>query len=52
MDISLCTNFKCCKKENCLRYLATPSDYQSYTKFDNKDNNCQFYIEMKQDKEK
>lgn len=29
-DISMCPGTDCPKKETCYRFMATPSDYQSY----------------------
>lgn len=33
-DISLCTNTTCPLRDGCLRFTATPSERQSYTKFE------------------
>ena len=30
LDITMCTGEECPLKENCYRYTAKPSDYQSY----------------------
>jgi len=39
MDISMCLNENCIKKDDCYRYTATPSEYrQSYDDFSPRDN--------------
>lgn len=32
-DISMCANKDCPLKENCYRFTAKPSEYQSYAEF-------------------
>lgn len=32
-DITMCINNKCCQKQSCYRYRATPSTYQSFADF-------------------
>lgn len=32
-DISMCANKDCPLKENCYRFTAKPSEYQSYVEF-------------------
>jgi hypothetical protein len=39
-DISMCQNKECQNKEKCYRYKALPSTWQSYMKFDPKEDNC------------
>ena len=45
-DIAMCKNDKCIKKNNCYRYKAKPSTYQSYFAEDtlDKEGNCKYYI--------
>jgi hypothetical protein len=34
-DLSMCTSEKCSKRKKCYRYMAIPSEYQSYNDFTN-----------------
>jgi hypothetical protein len=51
-DITMCQNEDCPVKDTCFRYLATPSQYQSFYVFD-KDTKepCDWYWECTDDKE-
>ena len=45
-DITMCNGNKCEKKNTCYRFLATPSDWQSYfTETPVKDDKCDYYWE-------
>jgi hypothetical protein len=42
-DITMCSNNECPLKENCYRFKAIPSDWQSYSSFNPvKDNKYQY----------
>ena len=41
-DISMCVNVQCVKRLTCYRYIAKPSEYQSYMDFDALD--CRSYM--------
>lgn len=43
-DISMCINQNCSKKKSCYRFMAEPSDWQSYVNYDHR--NCKSYWEM------
>jgi hypothetical protein len=48
-DICMCKNEKCPKKEECYRYMAKPSEWQSYIEFKNicnEENNYQWFWQM------
>ena len=55
-DISMCPGTDCPKKETCYRFMATPSDYQSYFIHSPiKDGKCDHYweyVKPKVDKKK
>lgn len=42
-DVCKCSNAKCKYRFNCIRYMAKNSEWQSITKFDNKES-CDHYI--------
>ena len=45
-DITMCLDHQCSKKNNCYRYLAKPSPYQSYfVGSPRNDNSCKQYWE-------
>ena len=50
-DISMCQNEKCKLKIECYRYMAKPSNYQSYANF-NEDNCGYFWPIYKAEQEK
>lgn len=44
-DITMCTNEECPHKEECYRFKATPSEYQSYGTFEpDKNGECEYLI--------
>lgn len=44
VDISMCSNEDCKLKGSCYRYLAQPSNYQTYGLFcPSTDNHCEYY---------
>gem|GEM_PF-6467881 len=48
MDITLCTNKKCPKREDCFRFKAvSTSEWQSYARFEPaEDGNCAFQMPL------
>ena len=48
-DISLCMNSDCPSKESCYRFIAEPSDLQSYSNFtvEEGEEKCKYYWEDK-----
>jgi hypothetical protein len=44
-DISMCRNEECPLKDSCYRYVAEPSHYQAYGKFEYKDG-CDHYLKF------
>lgn len=47
-DISMCDNSKCPLKKNCYRFKAVPNlYYQSYMKFQYKDDKCLDFYPIK-----
>jgi hypothetical protein len=44
-DISMCANYMCKKRFECFRYIATPSDMQSYFRPDMEEDNdgCKYF---------
>jgi len=49
MDIAICQDKNCPKRENCFRFMAEPNpDYQSYGSF-KWDNGCQYYWELEKE---
>lgn len=56
-DITMCPGNDCVQKESCYRFMATPSEYQSYFVYApfKEDGTCDHYWEIvkpKADKEK
>lgn len=49
-DITMCLNKKCSKKNKCYRFLAKPSQVQSYSDFKFKLDNCFLEIDVKRRK--
>jgi len=46
-DITLCTNNTCTAKRTCYRFMAEPSEWQSYMAFgDIHGNKCSSFIEI------
>lgn len=46
-DIAMCTNILCEKRATCYRYMAQPSDVQSYCEFnDGQKDGCGYYWEL------
>jgi hypothetical protein len=43
-DITMCINQSCPKKGSCFRFLARPSEFQSYAFFSGGDGDCAYYI--------
>ena len=43
-DITMCINESCPKKGSCFRFLARPSEFQSYAFFSGGDGDCAYYI--------
>lgn len=41
-DITMCANKLCNKKEKCYRFMAEPSEYQSYAMFES--DGCEFFM--------
>ena len=46
-DITMCNGMNCKKKNQCNRYKAKPSYWQSYMHYDNKNDDCQLFWEVK-----
>jgi hypothetical protein len=51
-DISMCANFLCPMNQQCYRFKAEPSYYQSYADFkpfvnENEDMECNYFMEFK-----
>lgn len=47
-DITMCNNNKCPMRENCYRFKAEPSDYQSYFRQSpDKDGECEYFWKLK-----
>ncbi len=44
VDVAMCQNEKCSDKNNCYRYLAKPSLWQSYGLFNH--NSCEYFIDV------
>ena len=52
VDISMCDRRDCKKKNTCFRYLAFPSEYQTYLIIDTPDtDNCEYYWRCRNAKE-
>ena len=52
VDISMCSRRDCPKKDTCYRYLAFPSEYQSYLIIDTPIiDNCDYYWRCRNPKE-
>lgn len=50
-DISMCSNHGCSKKENCYRYKAKPSYYQSYASFkEDEEGECDGFWKLRDSK--
>lgn len=49
-DISMCANKQCPSREQCYRFTAAPSTFQSYMKFEvaNGDNKCDYFWDNKE----
>lgn len=43
-DITMCINDRCPRNKECFRYMAKPSSYQSYARFEATD--CQNFIKI------
>ena len=50
-DISMCSNDKCPLREECYRFKATPSEYQSYAnlEYNENDQTCEWFWEIEKD---
>jgi len=48
-DISMCANEDCTLKENCYRFQAEASDYQTYSGFEQIDGECDYYWKIEED---
>ena len=49
-DLTLCTNSDCKLTEFCFRYKAKPSEHsQSYCRFEPGNDNCDFFIPIKEE---
>jgi hypothetical protein len=53
-DISMCKGGSCPDKEQCYRYTATPSHWQSYANFmdfpgNGKHKKCDYYLKIKKE---
>ena len=47
-DISMCENTACLLREVCYRFMAEPSEYQSYSKFEPDENGkCEYFYPLK-----
>jgi len=44
--IKMCLNQKCEKKEGCLRFQATPSNFQTYVMYNRDGGHCEHFIAM------
>lgn len=42
-DIAMCTDKECPSRVHCYRYIAKPSERQSYAEFKHDSERCQFY---------
>ena len=49
-DIAMCYNQKCPYRTKCYRFMATPSDYQTFGEF-KWDDGCDYYIPLYKDDE-
>lgn len=50
-DISMCTAFECPLAKTCFRFLATPSEYQTYFIIDHPTKDCGEYWPVKDEEE-
>ena len=46
LDISMCKNKKCSKRNRCYRFLAKPNGYQSYF-LDLEEKDCEYFWDIK-----
>ena len=46
-DISMCLNNECPLKEKYYRFMADPSDWQSFSRFDPKNGKCENFIKLR-----
>jgi predicted ATP-grasp superfamily ATP-dependent carboligase len=44
-DITICQNGSCKFRKRCERFMAKPSEQQSYALFEPKDNSCEGFID-------
>ena len=47
-DITMCLNNTCGSRTSCYRYMAIPSELQSYDRFKRKDGECEHFLNMRQ----
>ncbi len=53
-DITMCAGVSCPKKEECYRYKATPSNWQSYfcnVPYDQETRECEMFLAMEDKKD-
>ena len=47
-DVSMCSNVGCKQKDKCYRYMARPSNWQSYSHFARSKDQCDYFTPIEE----